>query len=347
MLSIESRFYKVLLGTWFFFLNVSPGECSDVHVATLVKLVGSKRVKMNALGDVVEVDVRNQLLEPRHIKAIMSCNNLEVLELNLSNVSDEDLRHVGQLQNLKVLRLGNTSVTDDGIAHLKDSENLVRIELSHTRISGTALSYLRTMKKLQYIELFSTDIADEGLRFVGDITTLRGLGFGDTERQSIDFKHLAKLHNLVSLHVCAARSVKPKRITVLSQLDNLGSLSLSHMAIDDQDAAAIARIKNLKRLNLSSTDVTDEGIRVIVRDIPKIEYLSLNNTAISDRAVAEIGKLSHLEKLFVGKCSVSDQGLEYLANVKSLKTLDLINTKVSDFAVQRYVELHPSVFIVR
>jgi|GEM_PF-3472567 len=87
--------------------------------------------------------------------------NLKVLKLY--NAKDEDLIRLSYLDNLSLLDLSPTSVSDAGLRHLKDLTNLERLDLGYTSISDTGLGYLKYFINLRVLDLWGTSVTSAGL----------------------------------------------------------------------------------------------------------------------------------------------------------------------------------------
>jgi ribosomal protein L37E len=88
--------------------------------------------------------------------------------------------------------------------------------------------------------------------------------------------------------------------------------------------AILARIPNhpdLQDLELSDTDVSDEGLRVL-EGWPQIQRLSLGKR-ITDAGLAHVAGLYNLEVLTLSQTQISSAGLAHLQNLKKLYELHL------------------------
>ncbi len=70
-------------------------------------------------------------------------DDLWELDLEYSDVTNDDLRHVSHLTGLRRLDLSLTAITDAGIPHLEGLHNLKRLGLYKCRISRDGVQRLR------------------------------------------------------------------------------------------------------------------------------------------------------------------------------------------------------------
>ncbi|UYV14043.1 MAG: hypothetical protein NCW75_07060 [Phycisphaera sp.] len=134
-----------------------------------------------------------------------------------------------------------------------------------------------------------------------------------------------------------------RHMTRIHKIDSIGFV-LRAREVDAslrQLAERSAPLESLKTLNLSHTDVSDDGLRALASPemgLKALEALILSNTEVSNnglRALANPGTgLTTLVVLDLSWTGVSDDGLRALASpetgLKALKTLDLRVTRVSD-----------------
>src|SRR5262245_57888393 len=86
--------------------------------------------------------------------------------------------------------------------------------------------------------------------------------------------------------------------------------------------------KNLRALDLSGTQITDEAASTLMT-LTKLEQLRLTNTSITDTGLGSIAKLRQLKSLAAPK-SMGDQGLAALADLPMLEELFLTGSNVGD-----------------
>jgi len=102
--------------------------------------------------------------------------------------------------------------------------------------------------------------------------------------------------------------------------DQVAYLSLDRLPLTDEDLAPLAKFKNLNRLRL-------------------------NGTKVSEKTVALLSKLAHLESLNLYDTDINDEVFAHLQRFPALKRLYLWQTKVSSEAADAYASAHPSVSV--
>ena len=66
----------------------------------------------------------------------------------------------------------------------------------------------------------------------------------------------------------------------------------------------IAKMTQLKRLNIDNTKVADEGLEPLVA-LTQLEFLHLGRTKISDLGLEQLKKITSLKHLIVTRCSLT------------------------------------------
>lgn len=136
------------------------------------------------------------------------------------------------------------------------------------------------------------------------------------------------------------------------------SIDLRSCWVTDADLPGIAGQAALKRLDLSMTRITDQGL-LRLKDLPGIEELNLRyaelitdegmsaikgwkrlrtvdlrGTKVTDTTLGYLGGLTSLESIDVGFAQISDNGIEALAALPKLKRLTLGGNKLTDTGMQ-------------
>ncbi|MDO4574854.1 MAG: hypothetical protein Q4D98_06530 [Planctomycetia bacterium] len=135
-------------------------------------------------------------------------------------------------------------------------------------------------------------------------------------------------------------------------------LSLSmNMELDDDSMKYVGAVPNLRELNLTSTNITDDGMAALealeqldaltlvsteidgssfryLQNLKSLRELNLSSSAFSDEGMAMVGTFTKLEELRLDDTNVTDAGMEPLAGLAELKLLNLQGAMVSDIGLQ-------------
>jgi internalin A len=174
---------------------------------------------------------------------------------------------------------------------------------------------------------------------------------------------------VVAALLAAAASAQPQKgaaaATVVASIEAQGGevvrdakgaiveVSLARTWANDADVERVARLKTVRRLDLSLTYVSDAGAdrlkaldqleelnlfgaefitdaaMAFLRGNRRLKVLNLRGTDVTDTSLAYIAELSNLKSLDIGFTQISDVGLEHLASLAQLEELNLGGNKIS------------------
>ncbi len=126
-----------------------------------------------------------------------------------------------------------------------------------------------------------------------------------------DFSPLGSLHpqDLQALVVQRTNA----DIRVVSRMNDLRWLLLVGTKVRDHELSALLSLSKLERLDLSATNVTDEGV-VYIANVDTLKDLTLGGDLITDESIPHLLKLHRLERLDLRGTGVSEEGAERLEN---------------------------------
>lgn len=100
------------------------------------------------------------------------CNNapkIRLLNINHTNITDNALVDIQNLQKLKKLYMRNTTITNLGISYLQSLDNLIWLDLSYTLVSDNVVVYLQTMTSLKTLGVSGTGVTVNGIARLKDV----------------------------------------------------------------------------------------------------------------------------------------------------------------------------------
>ena len=107
----------------------------------------------------------------------------------------------------------------------------------------------------------------------------------------------------------------------------------SKLISDDQVRRLLRQAPRLDYLNLAFTDVSDDAL-CDLSGTPGLRTVCVSGTRVGDLGLRHLTKLKNLEVLYLGGTKVTDDGLRCLADVRSLRKLSLRNTAVTDAGLE-------------
>lgn len=116
-----------------------------------------------------------------------------------------------------------------------------------------------------------------------------------------------------------------KKVATIKELEKL---DVGHTKITDKSLEYISKLP-LRELDLSADAITDAGLSNIA-EIPTLRKLTITETGITDEGIAKIARLPNLHILIAAATKISDKGVSALVSVPGLQRLDLTSTVASD-----------------
>ena len=215
-----------------------------------------------------------------------------------SEISDEGIRYLSNLNQLRVLYLARTRITNDGLRHVRSLGELEEIDISNTAVGSSGMAHLRNLESITALNLDGTRVDDAGLIHIGKLHKLESLSLGGTQVSGTEIPQLNQLENLVDLNLDST-SITDLACVKIAKLKTLTRLSLNDTRVTDDAIGALTELTNLNQLALHWTFVTDDGNKIIKHALPKLEIQT--GTRLPDRDVDAIKRLLKSNHEFEGE----------------------------------------------
>eukprot|EP00088_Acartia_fossae_P039647 TRINITY_DN4126_c0_g1_i2.p1 TRINITY_DN4126_c0_g1~~TRINITY_DN4126_c0_g1_i2.p1 ORF type:complete len:935 (+),score=174.46 TRINITY_DN4126_c0_g1_i2:37-2841(+) len=166
------------------------------------------------------------------------------------------------------------------------------------------------------------------------------------QTKEISMAGLDYLATVVSLSTCNTPLLQ---VLNLSHVSNLTDTSIYKLLSNPKDTRPglldkKTRLKNLKKLNVSGTDISDISIRYIIQYLPQITDLNISNCwKLTDAGLAQIGaqdatSVESLSNLDISSCrGITDSGIVHLRRCKNLTRVNATHSQVSSEALESFV----------
>lgn len=99
--------------------------------------------------------------------------------------------------------------------------------------------------------------------------------------------------------------------------------------IRDQDMGRFHGLAELQALNVSHTNIGDEGVRRMA-ELPRLQHLFLAGARVTDAGVAHLVQFQTLTTLFLARTAITDASLAHAAKLPALGELSLVDCRVTD-----------------
>jgi internalin A len=329
-------------------------------------------------GSISEVSLAHTWATDEDVNYVATIKTVKRLDLSFSLVTDKGIKELEQLHLLEDLNLETAeALTDASMNYVKNIPTLRRLNVRGVDITDVGMPAIAQMTGLKSLDLSHTMLEDVGLENLPALTDLEELHLGGDMITGINLNFLKLLPKLKRLSLdgaqrrnagaCWTPRVTDLDLDTISLLSGLEELDLGigvglgrggkpaapgggnckftgGLQITDLGLAKLAKLKNLRRLNVSGARLTSGGLKVLA-GLP-LERLSLWNCAAIDDAAADVlAGIPTLANIDLSLTAVSDKGLQALAKLPNLKSLYLTETKVTPQAVDAFQKANSKVFV--
>lgn len=98
--------------------------------------------------NIIDLNLSNLPISEKDIKVINGFNNLEILDVSGSSITNQSVIHLGRLEKLKTLKIYNTLLDDESIKTIGTLPNLQRLYAYETAISISGKETLQRMNPM-------------------------------------------------------------------------------------------------------------------------------------------------------------------------------------------------------
>jgi len=295
-------------------LWLATGVLPASDSADWISALGGK-VRQDRTGNVVAVDLRGTWVCDSELIELAKMPRLEELDLSHTRISDEGMLFLRAAPGIRDLNLYYAEqLTDHGMSAIKDWKHLKRLNLRGTRISDGTLAIVSHLTQLEALDVANTPVTDNGLDSLMTLLNLKELSLGRRPESDNEVAVLRLLPTLTYLNLSGPGGAERPDATH-QRTGESGPMRADLVQ-------AISELKNLRVLKLGYSNITADELRTLNR-LEQVERLGLEVcTRIGDEAAAE------------------------LANWRSLKYVDLQDTKVTEKGAEALRRAAPGITIL-
>ncbi len=168
--------------------------------------------------------------------------------------------------------------------------------------------------------------SQKGAVVTGPQGQIREVSLGYTWTTDADMELLARLKHVEKLDLSLGQ-IGDRGLAAMREMTSVKDLTLYYAEfVADVALANLKDWKQLERLNLRGTDVTDTSLNYI-GEFRNLRALDLSFTQVTNNGLDALGNLTQLEELALGGIKISGSGLGVLRLLPRLRTLNLNGTQ--------------------
>ncbi|MFG0332491.1 MAG: leucine-rich repeat domain-containing protein [Maioricimonas sp. JB049] len=274
------------------------------------------------------------------IASIMRLPRLMELDLSGTAVTDAAMLQLARVSTLEALAVNDCSgVTVAGLEQLARLRELDRLSVKHVPMNFA--EYRRLQNDLETVDVrasadsllqltpahvWRAEWFDDPSRLCG---TIRLSTRADARRVTAeDLTAIAWPEAIAAIDIGVGTALQPEAVSMLRRFPHIESLSIA-ATLDDDDFSTICRLPHLKRLQISSSTITDKGLERIPADAP-LESLQLRTKRLSPQGLTAITRYGDLRQLDLSRHQMSRDMFALLEYFPELTWLTLIGCGLED-----------------
>ena len=269
----------------------------------------------------------------------------KVIHLVGEEANDNCLTYLNYLPLLENLNCAGSNITVRGLSELQTTRTVTSLNVSFNKNIDDDLSpVLRRFPKLEKVALVDTLVGDKVCRSLAEnCGALSSVRLDATKITDSGVAHLSKFEGLEALTMSLCDGLTDGVGESVAKMKNLKELNVAETATSDQSCKNIATLPKLESLKLAATAITDNGA-ISLGASRTIKDLQLFQTDVGDAGVKGLSRLP-LEELDLRRTKVTDEAIPDIAAMKSLKTVWISNTQISQDGGFRLKGLRPDLVI--
>ncbi len=206
-------------------------------------------------------------------------------------------------------------------------------------VGDAGIQQLRGLSQLETLSLSGMPNVSD--KTCGPISEIRSLKFLSVESDALTRVGLERLRALDGLEQLVLRDIKvsESEISAIAELTSLNALSILYSHADGASFAPLQKCRTLKHFDLTFTPLSDDVV-LTLRNLDQLQSLTLLGDEITDDGLRRLGELKNLSQLTVSASGCSDETLDAIANLSSLEHLH-IEIQQGQFTDQSLERLKP------
>lgn len=218
-------------------------------------------------------------------------------------------------------------VTDASIANLKSLHNIQMLDIVGTKVTDDGLSFLKNFPQLQMLFIGNSGFTNNGIAYLKNFPNLYSLMIGGSNINDTTLIYIKEISQLKRLKLIGTK-ITNAGLAKLRQLMPNCSIEIYEESLDMASSNAIDKFTE-KALIECIESIGGDLIRDTEQPGQPVQGVIFNNCANDDDLVLLQG-IPELKTLVLVNTKVTDLGLEHLKKIPSLRMLFIRECEISD-----------------
>ena len=219
-------------------------------------------------GQVIAVNLRASWVSDGDLLELARMPKLQRLDLSRTRISDKGLAYLKTASRLREVNLSYAErIGDPAHAVIKEWKQLTRLSLRGTVVADETAAAAASLPVLETLDLADTIVGDPGVEALAAAPKLRQLSLGNVRTSEVGYQSLRQLTGLLQLDISGGKhrgsnTLSERSVQAIASLKQLKALKLGHIRIPSKHFALLTALTNVEDLGLEfSPDVDDSAIQ--------------------------------------------------------------------------------------
>ncbi|MGD0296986.1 MAG: hypothetical protein ABSE86_07700 [Bryobacteraceae bacterium] len=277
-------------------------------------------VTRDGSGQIVAADLHATWITDSDLAELARLPNLAQLDLSLTRISDHGLEQLKDAPAITDLNLySDELITDAGLSALKGWKHLKRLSVRGTKITDTTLQHLSGVTSLESLDAGYAQITDVGLELLTPLTNLKELAIGGNKLTDAGLQSLRQLPGLVYLDLSGAErtdsglwsvSLTEPGLDAIATLGNLRHLRLNGTLVSARGLQRLAGLTKIEWLDLESCARIGDDVIPVLASFRNLQRVDLAGTQVTEKGVADLRRANPRCKILAGSLDAANKAEE-------------------------------------
>lgn len=260
-----------------FSLVSTSAHADEAAIIKSLKEKGAEIAETKGVANSLTIADGSKLTEA-DFKAIAQLTHLKSLQVSKC-LNDQTLALLSSLTEVENIQTNLIEISDEGTKHFAQFKKLKNLKFFHLpkTFTGTGLAALAELPSLDSLTVAgSFAFGDEGMAAVGKLTQLKNFRTWHAGQTDEGFKKLKDLKNLKSLTIGQRLTYKAPAcpsdatLAVLAEIKSLDTLQISEARLTLGGLNKLKQLPELKSLTLEGIDLSETDVETLKKDFPKV-----------------------------------------------------------------------------